>query len=393
MDWKKELHDGEAAFNRGQYKQAVALLDSVLPECEKAGPKRDLFNCLFVLGRTYSKLAKYTDSAVLLRRAAELASKEFGSSSVELAAAKGALGYDFIFEEKYAEAESLLNEALELIRQQVGSETKEAAETFSSLARLKLQEDRVEEALALFTKSLGIREHILGTDSAIYAETLVNLGEVHLRKRNNDSADVLLKRAVRVLEGFGEDNANLAMALHQRATQMLERGRYSQAAQDWQRAIPIIERTLSDDHPILIGSLNGLGTCKLRSFELQEAKPKFERAFNLAEKNRSHPNSTLTSALGLGMCLASEHNHKAAEPLFERAKQLFQETETNHSERSILDNLLACYLLQGKFGKAITLLPDQLRMSNESHLKRYVNLLNTITDLGERHAWKKSDEP
>jgi len=393
MDWKKEIEDGEVAFSRGRYKNALGILERARPECESAGDPKALFKCLWLLGRTYARLAKFEDSIKVLKSAVEIASGEFGKESQEWAAANTVLGFDLAATEKFAEAEELLNQALALRLKLIGAESKEVAETTFHLGTLKLREDKLNEAHPLFSKSLGIRERVLGKDSAAYAESLIALGDIYVSQRKLDAAAVMLKQAVSVLEKFGLDNANFGIALHSRAAQLLAYGNYGAAAKEWERAIPILEQSLSDDHPCLIAALTGLAASHVRAFEPRDAKPLFERALGLAERNPTRNQADIFAcSMGVGVCLASEHNYKAAEPYFEKAQKQLTEAERDRSEQRLLHSMTTCYLFQGKFGKALYLMPDQMRLGHESNLKRYVAILNLITDLGERHAWHNEDE-
>jgi hypothetical protein len=92
------------------------------------------------------------------------------------------------------------------------------------------------------------------------------------------------------------------------------------------------------------------------------------------------------------MCYVQLHKYPDAEPFFERAKKLVTEAEKSHTERRLLNSLFNCYLLQGKFAKAISIMPDQVRAENESTLTTYADMVSNVVDLAKHIPWPGDKE-
>lgn len=392
MSLERLKTEGEEAYTAGRYGQASELFESALKQAE-AQPKI-VVNCLLGLAQCQIKLDCYSEAERVLAAAQERAVAEDWCRSEEYARILSFRGFTLAALERYSEADELLQTALKLQKELCGPDSMQTAECLSNLGCALVREGKSKEAEPWLSQALGIINKLGAADSQQYGETLTNLGLSYLLQGNLTLAEVMLKQAVRVEELRGsKKHPNLAQALQGLATVKLQKLRKKEAVVAAASAVNIFESTLPSKHPAHLAALNILASAQLGGGDLLDASKNFEKVLKLAgaepEKNQA---VLFTSCLGLGLCLSSQKKLAAAEQQFERARKLLSEVQKDHAESKLLESLFSCYLLQGKFAAAANVMPDRWRIGNESNLKSYVNLLNILTELGERHAWKRDDD-
>lgn len=391
MNWQEEQKSAIKAVERGQYQEAARLAELALSAAGADVSAQAA--CLLILGKCQRKLAHYKEAESTLKRAVATAKEVHGDESKDYATALYEHGFALQFIDEFYAAELSMQECVKVRTKIFGLESAETAQALNGLGCALMCDKKYKEAEPHLRKALGIREKVCGRFSHDYANSLFSLATFDWYTGKTHSAEVMLKNAAAAeRDARGPNHPIYGKVLVRYANVLMEVGKWRLAQEEAEKAVRIFDKALPSDHPWLVEALNAQGSAQLAGKSHRDAKYNFERALALAGRH-ANPNvhAVLTSRLGLGFCLLSQNDFSGAEPHFETAKKLMKTVPLDHIEGKLIKSMFQCYLLQGKFGKAIGMLPDQMRLANESRLKGYIEILNFITDLGERYAWKKDD--
>jgi eukaryotic-like serine/threonine-protein kinase len=145
----------------------------------------------------------------------------------------------------------------------------------------------LEQALATWDKTPG------DPRSVERLRALTELGTMYRVQGRTAEAEAVLRRAVDLGRGSGDETGSLLLANAARslAGVHLVLGRYSEAEPYLQEALAIQERLLGGDHHEVGTTLSNLSAMHLRQRQLQEAEPYLRRALRITERiyGGSHP--------------------------------------------------------------------------------------------------------
>ncbi|MBE9110361.1 tetratricopeptide repeat protein [Nodosilinea sp. LEGE 07298] len=164
---------------------------------------------------------------------------------------------------------------------------------------------------------------------------------------------------------LGNEHADVATSLNNLALLYDNQGRYSEAEPLYQDALAMRKRLLGDEHPDVAQSLSNLALLYDNQGRYSEAEPLLQDALAMRKRllGDEHPD-VATSLNNLALLYDNQGRYSEAEPLLQDAlamKKRLLGDEHPAVARS-LNNLASLYKNQGRYSEAEPLLQDALAM-------------------------------
>jgi tetratricopeptide (TPR) repeat protein len=140
------------------------------------------------------------------------------------------------------------------------------------------------EALPFFARAVELAKGRYGAESPLIAAELNDLAEIHRQLGNQETAEVLYKRAIGLDRQAGEDGHGLATSLNNLALLYRTQGRLREAEPLYTRSLVLLEQTLGPNHQDVAKGLNNLAILYRMQGDPESARPLQERALEIAAK-------------------------------------------------------------------------------------------------------------
>jgi tetratricopeptide (TPR) repeat protein len=153
--------------------------------------------------------------------------------------------------------------------------------------------------------------------------------------------------------------------LHEVATYLRDRARYTEAEPLYQRALAIREQQLGPQHPDVAASFDGLAYLYYEQGKYTEAEPLYQRALAIREQQLGPQHPDVARSLNnLAMLYYVQGKYGEAEPLYQRALRIFEQQLGPERPQTALplNNLAEIYRKQGKYTEAEPLYQRALRI-------------------------------
>ncbi len=289
---------GKVLAGRGDYKQAIPLLEQVvqLRSTPSTAPV-DLAAALTELADAHFYAGQYDDADKLNRRALTIYTAAFGEHHPQVANALINLGSSQFDRGNYAEAERLERKALAIVTAWYGKDHPETASTQTILGRALMFQGHYDEAVALFEGTLAIQERIYGPVHPRVASALNELGGAALRRQHYDEAIARFTRVVEIYKTLYHDKHYLiGLALSNLASVYIEKKDYPRAEQLFHEAIHRYAETLPPNHMFLGIAHIKLGRTLVREHRYADAEPESLAGYEIVNKQANPSVSWLKSA-------------------------------------------------------------------------------------------------
>lgn len=396
MSWQKSESEAKNAFQKGRYTEAIRLYQNAIAQIKETEQLDALGTVYGALADVLFKQGRYDEAEETFNKAVQYqqGNAEQLPETNDTAVLLTNFGAFHADRQNFEEADRLLTRAL-AIKKNLGADELSLSKTLTEIGILKLDQDKFKEAEPMLSQVLGIQERELGKDDVIYAESLNNLAVLHSKKKNYALAEPLCKRALKIRENnLGLEHPAVAESLHNLGVQYLKQGRADKAEPLWRRALLIQERAYTPEHPRLVLTLNHLASACLSLGQFDDAIQFYKRALDISERTGGGDKHNLTNSVaGLGMSYLRQAKFKEAEPYIKRSLDMLDDVEEDHGtlEHGYLNELFTCYIFQGKFGDALSLVPDTMRAS---HTKEVNDVLDAFIKVGKfaNRLFDKSDE-
>lgn len=396
MSWQKSESEAKNAFKNGRYGEAIRLYENAIAQIKETEESDSLGTVYGALAEVLFRQGRFADAEDAFKKAVQCQKGSLVElpETLETAALLTNFGAFYADRQNFDEADRMLTQALTM-KKKLGADQLSVSRTIAEIGILKLEQDQLKEAEPMFSQVLGIQDRELAKDDVLYAESLNNLAVLHSMKKNYALAEPLCKRALKIRESkLGLDHPSVAESLHNLGVQYLKQGRSDKAEPLWRRALAIQERTYTPDHPLLVLTLNHLGSACLSLGHFDDAISFYKRALAISERTEGgDKHNLINSVAGLGMTYLRQAKFKEAEPYIKRSLDLLDDVEEDHGslEHGYLNELFTCYIFQGKFGDALSLVPDTMRASHTSQVNE---VLDTFIKVGKfaNKLFEKSDE-
>ena len=190
---------------------------------------------------------------------------------------------------------------------------------------------------------------------------------------------------LRELENLETQPRVQARLLQVVAVTMKDLGLLERAFKPLQQALEIRRRTLGDDHPDTLVSINSLGMLLMNQGKYDEAEPLIREALEARRRRLGdeHPR-TLTSINNLGGLLMEQGKFAEAEPLLCEVLENRRRTLGDEHPRTLtsINNLGSLLMDQGKYDEAEPLYRETVEASRRTLGDEHPETLTSINNLG-----------
>ncbi len=175
-DWERHLRAGAAAYQHGNYAEAVKQTKAALSAAVAFGPDDPrLATTLNNLAALYDTQGRYAEAEPLYQQALAIREKALGPAHPEVAQSLNNLAALYPAQGRYAEAEPLQKRALAIVEKALGPEHPHVATSLNALAALYYAQGKYSEAEPLYKRASAIVEKTLGPEHPIVASSLNHL--------------------------------------------------------------------------------------------------------------------------------------------------------------------------------------------------------------------------
>jgi len=253
------------------------------------------------------------------------------------------------------------------LRKLSGDDAKRAEELDKAIDAA-LKADRWDEAIARQEELLALRTRVQGPK---HFETV--------------DAEWRLKTLRRVAPMPHEDRAayQSARTLNAQGETLLTQGKYAQAQPLFEKALDILRRLLTDEHPYTATSYNNLATNLFGQGKYAQAQPLHEKALEIYRRllTDEHP-YTASGYNGVAANLSAQGKYAQAQPLFEKALAIRRRvlTDDHPDTAGSYNNVAANLNAQGKYAQAQPLFEKALEICRRL-------LTDDHPDAARSYAW------
>jgi len=321
---------GDYLRQRGQYGEALPLLERALAIREQLGPNHpDVAITLNTLAVLYYDQGQYTEAEPLYKRALMIKEQALGPDHPDVAYILNNLAITLTDIGKYAASESLLQRALTIFEQKLGLNHPNVAAILNNLSSVYQAQGKYAEALSLLQRALAIKEEVLGPDHLDMSFSLNNLAEIYVAQGQYQEAEPLYLQALAIKEkALGPNHLDVALVLSNLAELYLAQERYQEAILLSQRALDIREQASKPDRPDphLAISLNNLALLYQAQGQYQEAVPLLQRTLTIREQTLGPDHPDVAYSLNnLALLYQYQKQYTEVERLYQQALTILEQ--------------------------------------------------------------------
>jgi tetratricopeptide (TPR) repeat protein len=257
----------------------------------------------------YFKLGRFTQAEPLIRRTIAIREKQLGRDDPATTLSLDNLARNLNQQGRHSEADTIYREVLAIREKTLGGDHPEVANSLINLAGTLYEMRRMHELEPLYSRALSISENGLGADHPDVADVLSSFGAAlaelgrcpeALRLHDNHpsiaislnnisacvspaEAEPLQMRALQITQkAYGVAHPEVAIRLHQLASNYHTQRRYLDADATYRRALEVRLATLPEHHPSVALTLNNLAALKYDEGNWLEAVEFARRAGQVA---------------------------------------------------------------------------------------------------------------
>ena len=350
--------------------------------------------------------ALYPDAVRLLRRAIDIASRQWGDSHPDTLKSMNDLALTLRArgdQGDLGEARELQERVLEGCRQALGESHPNTFESMGHLASTLYAQGALGEARALQERVLEGCRRVSGEEHPDTLTSMNNLAEMlgaqgDLRGARELQEQVLEARR-RVL---GEEHPDTLTSMNNLAPTLQAQGDLRGARELQERVLETQRRVLGESHPDTLRSMNNLASTLQAQGDLRGARELQERVLETQRRvlGESHPR-TLTSMNNLASTLQAQGDLRGARELQEQVLEARRRVlgESHPETLTSMNNLASTLQAQGDLRGARELqervLETQRRVLGESHprtLTSMNNLASTLQAQGDLRGARELQE-
>lgn len=290
----------------GHYSQAEGFYRKALDETEKL-PDAEAARTGRATGRLaefYRQMGRYVEADQLHRQAIARAEARLEPDSLDLATRYNDYGELLRYRGRLDESEKYLRKALAIAGQEPVRDANQLAEIRSNWGVLCGDQKKLPEAKEVLSKTLtdhikavGEQNPLIAADRYKLARVLIALNELE----GDEGADSLLTKSEEVLmRVYGEGHLRTAKCFEALAELRLAQKRHDEAASYAARVLEIRERTLPDEHPEIINTLEQLARIETARGMTEQANLFAERARKLTESRANQEMDPQGAVAGKG---------------------------------------------------------------------------------------------
>ena len=265
----------------------------------------------------------------------------------------------------------------------------EAKATYRQIVQLN-RDAKYVEGIELAKGNVHLLETILGSDHPETASSLNVLALLYQSQGNNEVAESLYQRALKIDETIlGRNHPETATNLHNLAALYKSQGKYSIAEPLYQQALKIREKTVGPDHPDTALSMNNLALFLYSQGNYVAAEPLFLRALKIYEKAPGTDGLDIARCVNnLALLYRAQGNYAAEEPLYQRALKIYEQTlgPEHPNTATVLNNLADLYRMQAKYADAEPLYRRSFQIREKIFGTDHPETASSLNNLGTLYS-------
>jgi len=275
---------------------------------------------------------------LILRRVLESRERTVGRDDLLTLRALVQLGWLLSLSGDLDEADRILNRAQAGLLDRLSYDHPSLLRVRAALASVSLRRGEFQKAKAGLGNLVADCRKVLGSSNVETIE-VQNLQALVLRTLGEHTAAERIARNALMAAGSGRDevSANLrVVSLNLLGSILVEEGRHREAAQAYEKVLESRRRSLGDDDPATLLTLNNLAACRFHTGEMDEAVSLLKSSLDGLEEH--YPDGDWRIALArmnLGTCLAKQGRHPEAERVLDPSWRALDAAFGRHDPRTI----------------------------------------------------------
>jgi CHAT domain-containing protein/Tfp pilus assembly protein PilF len=179
-----------------------------------------------------------------------------------------------------------------------------------------------------------------------------------------------------------------AERLAQKANQLYQQEKFTEAIPVVERIIAIFEKVLGSEHPLVATYLNNLGALYVHLYKYAQAEPLYQRSLAIREKAFGFQRPEVTNSLNnLANLYQQMGNYAQAEPLYQRALAIREKAfGSQHLEvAKSLNDLGRLYLSMGNYAQAESSEKRVLAIREKAFGSQHPEVARSLNNLAVLH--------
>ncbi|MGQ0525989.1 MAG: tetratricopeptide repeat protein [Betaproteobacteria bacterium] len=247
-EWTYLMHQGAAAYNRGEYREAVVHYEAAVKATETF-PVEDIRRAgtLVSLASAYKGIRLYGEAESLYKKSLDILD---AAGKPQQAGILLKLGELYLVQGRYAEAEESSRAAVRAVEKQFGPNHPNLARILKTFVVLVYRaQNRWDEVARLYRRSLEIYIDAYGVEHQEVATTFMDLAAVYERLQRYTDAEAIYKRALPVwIKLKGSRDESVAYVLLEIARMYRFQRRNAESEPLFKQALALLEKTLGPQH-------------------------------------------------------------------------------------------------------------------------------------------------
>lgn len=384
---RKRVARATALDRAGRYADAADEARAALADADAVAYPPAVVEATYWLAEAQSGLGEIADADRNMRKAywGALAGRV---DDLAYATARRMVDFAGVRAQKFDEAE-LWWQTADAIRVRIDAEPDEEGRLTALHALLKQIQGEHEEALGLYEQALPLVER-----PALKLKILNDRGDLYFRMGKLEQAGAAFGEAYeQAVEIYGAKHPDTALPLGNRGMIALQREDFSEAVEQIERAIAVLEPAVAEGNPHLASMFNMLGVAAERQEQYDEARAQFRRALEIREKafGPEHGDVAMIHA-NLGRLAWAERRNEDAIAEYEKALAIYERVRGPDSpDLSVaLTGIASAYWELGRLDDAIPPFERALAIQSRDDLDPSVRartqflLARTLWDRGDR---------
>jgi CHAT domain-containing protein/Tfp pilus assembly protein PilF len=358
---------------RGNYPQAVAVLQLSLTTAQRLGYQAGMAGALRNLGIVSNSQGNYSQALDYFHKS--LTISEELSDKAGIAASLNALGATYQLQGDYAKALESYRQSVKT-REEAGNRLGNGG-TLSNIGTIHLLQGNFTEALNGYHQSLKILEEV--GDKPNIANTLTNIGLAHKSLGNYAQALEHYQKALNLAEALGI-KPTIATLINNMGLVYKARGDYPQALESYRKSLKIREEI--GDRAGIATTFATIGTLHLVQGSYTQALAYYQKCLTLREELGDQ--AGIAGVLSnLGAVLHVQGNYSQAVEYYLKGLQFTEKAGRKVSTAVALNNLGNAYLEQGNPVQALEYFQRSLQINQETGKR--VALASTLLNIAYAH--------
>ena len=315
-------------------------------------------------------IVDYKKAKEYITRSLDIARKENGEESNQVAASYNNIGRVYDSQGDYAKAMEYYNKSLLIYGKVFGPDHPNVAALYNNIGGIYDSQGDYVKSLEYYNKSLLILEKFFGPDHSDVAALYNNIGLVYSSQGDYVKSLEHYNKSLLILEKiFSPDHPNVAISYNNIGGIYDSQGDYAKSLEYYNRALSIYEKFFGPEHPDVATSYNNIGFVYSSQGNNVKSLEYYNRSLLILEKffGPDHPNiATLYSNIGL--VYSSQSDYAKSLEYYNKSLSIREKVfGPDHSNVAIsYSNIGLVYSSQGDYAKSLEYYSKSLSIYEKS---------------------------